>query len=265
MSDPRSPEGMKPETPESDGPDTTATGGEQTAGGNAGIGAEGGAPKAKAYVDPEIALEAQLLAWEAEKADLTEKLLRAHAEMDNLRKRTEREKADMSKYAITRFAGDMLAVADNLERALAAMPKIEELEPHTKALIEGVELTGQDLRKALERHNVLRIEALNALFDPNFHQAVMEEENKDVAAGTVTRVLQEGYRIGERVLRPSMVVVARGGFKPVKGDAAPAENPKINADPAEARPGEAGAGGAEAQSGQGGGEPPGSTGSGAAA
>jgi molecular chaperone GrpE len=261
MSDPRSPEGMKPETPESDGPETPASGGEQSASVAGGTGAESSAPKAQAYVDPEIAAEAQLLAWEAEKADLTEKLLRAHAEMDNLRKRTEREKADMSKYAITRFAGDMLAVADNLERALAAMPKVEELEPHTKALIEGVELTGQDLRKAFERHNVVRIEALNALFDPNFHQAVMEEENKDVAAGTVTRVLQEGYRIGERVLRPSMVVVARGGFKPVKGDAAATESPKASADAA----GGAGAEEAEPQSGQEGGEPPGSTGSGPSA
>jgi molecular chaperone GrpE len=248
MSDPRSPEGMKPETPDSDGPETTATGAEQAASAAAGTGPEGGAPKAQAYVDPEIAAEARLMQWEAEKAELTERLLRAHAEMDNLRKRTEREKADMSKYAITRFAGDMLAVADNLERALAAMPRIEELEPHTKALIEGVELTGQDLRKAFERHNVVRIEALNALFDPNFHQAVMEEENKDVAAGTVTRVLQEGYRIGERVLRPSMVVVARGGFKPVKADTAAAEDPKPNADAS---------GGAEAQSGQDG-DPPGS-------
>ena len=109
-------------------------------------------------------------------------------------------------------------------------------------------MTGQDLRKAFERHNVVRIDALNALYDPNFHQAVMEEENKDVAAGTVTRVLQEGYRIGERVLRPSMVVVARGGFKPVKGDTATAEDPQPNADAP---------GGAEAQSGQDG-EPPGS-------
>jgi molecular chaperone GrpE len=217
MSDPNSPEAMKPGTPQTEGPDTAASGGGNPAEEAAqAAGGDTQPQKPQAYVDPEIAAEARLMEWEAEKADLSDKLMRVHAEMDNLRKRTEREKADISKYAITKFAGDMLAVADNLERALAAMPETEEVEAHTKALVQGVELTSQDLRKALERHNVVRIEALSALFDPNFHQAVMEEENKDVAAGTITRVLQEGYRIGDRVLRPSMVVVARGGFKPMK-------------------------------------------------
>ncbi len=217
MSDPNAPDSMKPDTPAAGGPDTAAAGGAGPEGqAGAAPGGEAARPKAQAYVDPEIAAEAQLMAWEAEKSDLTDKLMRAHAEMDNLRKRTEREKADTSKYAIAKFAGDMLAVADNLERALAALPERQEFEPHTEALVKGVELTSQDLKKALERHNVVRIDALGALFDPNFHQAVMEEENKEIAAGTVTRVLQEGYQIGERVLRPSMVVVARGGFKPLK-------------------------------------------------
>lgn len=217
MSDPNSPEAMKPETSATEAPDNAAagSGAAATPGTSQGSGTAA-PPKAQAYVDPEIAAEARIMAWEAEKSDLTDKLMRAHAEMDNLRKRTEREKADMAKYAITKFAGDMLAVADNLDRALAALPEAEEFEPQTKALVQGVELTSQDLKKALERHNVVRIEALSSLFDPNFHQAVMEEENKDVAAGTITRVLQEGYQIGDRVLRPSMVVVARGGFKPLK-------------------------------------------------
>jgi molecular chaperone GrpE len=173
--------------------------------------------KAQAYVDPSIAAEAQLAAMEAEIAELKDKFIRAHAEMDNLRKRTEREKADTSKYAISRFAGDVLAVADNLQRALAAFGEAgSEPDPQTTALIEGVELTESELSKALERHGVKKIEALGAIFDPNFHQAVMEEENKDIAAGTVLRVFQEGYQIGERILRPSMVVVARGGAKPEK-------------------------------------------------
>lgn len=249
MSDPQSPEAMKPETSETPGAEGAPAGGEQAAP----AGAEGGAPKAQAYVDPEIAQEAQLLAWEAEKADLNDKLMRVHAEIDNLRKRTEREKADMAKYAITKFAGDMVAVADNLERALAAMPKSEEFEPQTKALVQGVELTSQDLMKALERHNVVRIQALNALFDPNFHQAVMEEENKEVPAGTVVRVLQEGYQIGDRVLRPSMVVVARGGAKPVKVTTAEAAPGGADGGGQDRGAGEADAGNSGAETG--GGEP----------
>ena len=240
MSDPQSPEARQPETPTSEGLENGTPGGEQSVPAGTEISHDDSAPKARAYVDPEIAAEARQLEWEAEKADLTDKLMRAHAEMDNLRKRSEREKADMSKYAITKFAGDMLAVADNLERALDAMPRIDELEPHTKALVEGVQLTGQDLRKAFERYSVVRIDALHALFDPNLHQAVMEEENKEVAAGTVTRVLQEGYRIGERVLRPSMVVVARGGFKPVKPAADPSEDGQPSAEAADTSEGAAG-------------------------
>lgn len=215
MSEPKAPEGNRPETPQTSSPTPEAA--NDAAPRNETSDAAGPETlKAEAYVDPEIVAEAQMAAWEAEKAELTDRLMRAHAEMDNLRKRTDREKADISKYAVTRFAGDMVAVVDNLERALAAMPRDAAMEPQTKALVEGVDLTAQDLRKALERHSVVRLDALNQIFDPNFHQAVMEEENKEVAAGTVVRVLQEGYRIGDRVLRPSMVVVARGGFKPVK-------------------------------------------------
>ena len=216
MSEPKAPEGNQPETPQTSSPRPEAA--NDSAPRDEAGGAAGGPEtmKPEAYVDPEVLAEAHMAAWEAEKAELTDRLMRVHAEMDNLRKRTEREKADISKYAVTRFAGDMVAVVDNLERALAAMPRDAAMEPQTKALVEGVDLTAQDLRKALERNNVLRLDALNQIFDPNFHQAVMEEENKEVAAGTVVRVLQEGYRIGDRVLRPSMVVVARGGFKPVK-------------------------------------------------
>lgn len=179
------------------------------------------APKPQAYVDPSIAAEAQQLALEAEVADWKDKCFRAHAEMENLRKRTEREKADTSKYAISKFAGDMLAIADNLQRALAAVGDADEgADPKTKALVEGVQLIDSELGKALERHGVRKIEALGTIFDPNFHQAVMEEENKDVAAGTVLKVFQEGYQISDRVLRPSMVVVAKGGAKPVKDEPA---------------------------------------------
>lgn len=230
MSDPTRPDDHQPqtaeaqptgaETPVNDDPsrpDDVAAGADPATQSSTEAAAGDAPPKAQAYVDPAIAAEAQAMALESEIAELKDKFVRAHAEMDNLRKRTEREKADTSKYAITKFAGDMLAVADNLQRALSAFAQaVEEPDVHTKTLIEGVELTDAELSKALERNGVKKIEALGAIFDPNFHQAVMEEENRDAAAGTVLRVFQEGYQIGDRVLRPSMVVVARGGFKPVK-------------------------------------------------
>lgn len=220
MSDPTQPDGIKPEA----APDDQAAPGNEAVP-EAAPAADAAAPQAQAYVDPSIAAEAQVLALEAEIAELKDKFIRAHAEMDNLRKRTEREKADTSKYAISKFAGDMLAVADNLQRAIDAFQQSgNEPDPQTKALIEGVELTDSELSKALDRHGVRKIEALGEIFDPNFHQAVMEEENKDVAAGTVLRVFQEGYKIGDRVLRPTMVVVSRGGAKPAKPpEAAPTQ------------------------------------------
>ena len=228
MSDPTQPDGIKPEA----APDDQAAARNEAAPADVSE-AEGAAPQAQAYVDPSIAAEAQVLALEAEIAGLKDKFIRAHAEMDNLRKRTEREKADTSKYAISKFAGDMLAVADNLQRAIEAFAQAGgEPDPQTKALIEGVELTDSELSKALDRHGVRKIEALGEIFDPNFHQAVMEEENKDVAAGTVLRVFQEGYKIGDRVLRPTMVVVSRGGFKPTKTpQAAPAQAANDDAPP----------------------------------
>jgi len=179
-------------------------------------------PKAQAYVDPSIAAEAMQMTHEAEIADLKDKYVRVHAEMENLRKRTEREKADTSKYAISKFAGDVLAVADNLQRALAALSETaDQADPKIKASIEGVQLTDSELAKVLERHGVRKIDALGAIFDPNFHQAVMEEENKEIPAGTVVRVFQHGYQISDRLLRPSMVIVAKGGAKPPKEAADP--------------------------------------------
>ena len=229
MSDPTQPDGIKPEA----APDDQVAAGNEAAPAQAPQ-ADADAPQAQAYVDPSIAAEAQVLALEAEVAELKDKFIRAHAEMDNLRKRTEREKADTSKYAISKFAGDMLAVADNLQRAIDAFQQAgNEPDPQTKALIEGVELTDSELSKALDRHGVRKIEALGEVFDPNFHQAVMEEENKDVAAGTVLRVFQEGYKIGDRVLRPTMVVVSRGGAKPAKPpEAAPTQAANDDVPPA---------------------------------
>lgn len=228
MSDPTQPDGINPEAGSDD---QQSQSNEAPTGDPATV-----PPQAQAYVDPTIAAEAQVMGLEAEIEQLKDKFIRAHAEMENLRKRTEREKADTSKYAISKFAGDVLAVADNLQRALAAFAQSgTEPDPQTKTLIEGIELTDSELNKALDRHGVRKIEALGTTFDPNFHQAVMEEEDKDVAAGTVLRVFQEGYKIGERVLRPTMVVVARGGFKPVKTTdpaAAPTQAANDDAPPA---------------------------------
>ena len=173
----------------------------------------------KAYVDPSIAAEARIAELEAQIAELKDKYVRAIAENDNLRKRNEREKSDVEKYAVTKFAGDMVTIADNLRRAIdAASASPEEETGPLKALLEGVALTDQELQKTLEKHGVRKIVADGEIFDPHKHQAVMEQDNSAVPAGTVLQVFQEGYQISDRVLRPSMVLVAKGGAKPVKID-----------------------------------------------
>lgn len=153
---------------------------------------------------------------ERESADLKDRLLRALAEMENLRRRSEREMQDQRAYSITKFATDIVGTADNLRRALDAVPKAEdgaEVEDNAaiKALIEGVELTERELLKALERHGVKRRDPVGERFDPHRDQAVFEIPDESVLSGTVLQVMQVGYMIGERVLRPSMVGVSKGG------------------------------------------------------
>ena len=151
---------------------------------------------------------------EAEKADLKEKLLRALADMENMRRRTEREIADARAYAITNFARDMLNVADNFQRAIDSVPaEAREGDAALKALVEGVELTEREMLKTLERYGVKRLDPQGEKFDPNLHQAMFEVPNADVPSGTVVQVVQTGYVIGERVLRPALVGVAKGGPK----------------------------------------------------
>jgi len=174
---------------------------------------------AKSYVDPSIAAEAGIAELEAKVKQLQDKYVRALAENDNLRKRTEREKSDIAKYAVTKFAGDMVAIADNLRRALKAASDTAaqaEQSGALSALLEGVALTDQELQKAFEKNGIIEIAANGEIFDPHKHQAVMEQDNSAVPAGTILQVFQDGYQIGDRVLRPSMVVVAKGGAKPVK-------------------------------------------------
>lgn len=147
-------------------------------------------------------------------ADLTDRLLRAHAEMDNLRKRTEREKEETAKYAVTKFARDILSIGDNLQRAIAAVPAgAPEGDPALKALVDGVSMTEREFLNALERNGVKRMDASGQPFNPHQHQAMVEIDQPDVAPGTIVQVYQEGYSLGDRVLRPAMVVVAKGGEK----------------------------------------------------
>lgn len=151
----------------------------------------------------------------AENNELRDRFLRLAAEMDNLRRRTDRDVKDAKSYAVAGFARDMLAVSDNLRRALDAVPT--EMRAAADAalttLLEGVELTERSMLSALERHGIKKIEAEGQKFDPHFHQAMFEIPNAAVPNNTVVQVVQAGYTIGERVLRPAMVGVAKGGPK----------------------------------------------------
>ncbi len=155
--------------------------------------------------------DAEIAVLKEEAAGLKDRLLRLAAEMENLRKRTEREKAEATLYAATNFARDLLSVADNLGRALQALPEEEreragEVE---KNLIAGVEVTERELLNVFQRHGIRRIEAVGAKFDPNFHQAMFEVPTNEKPPGIVMQELQSGYAVGERCLRPSLVGVSK--------------------------------------------------------
>ena len=162
----------------------------------------------------------------AENAELKDRLLRALAEMENLRRRTEREVADARAYGVANLARDMLSVADNLARAVESVPAEARAaaDAAVKALFEGVELTERDLHAALGRYGVTKLSPEGEKFDPNFHQAMYEIPNDSLPAGSVADVVQSGWKIGERVLRPALVAVSKGGPKaePKNGDDQPA-------------------------------------------
>jgi molecular chaperone GrpE len=162
--------------------------------------------------DPEVG-SVEALAKEA--AESRDKMLRTLAEMENLRKRTTREVADARVYGITGFARDVLDIADNLQRALDAVPEEAKAnaDPGLKALIEGVELTERSLLNTLEKNGVRKFDPAGEKFDPNFQQAMYEVPDASVPAGTVVQVVQAGYMIGDRVLRPALVAVSKGGAK----------------------------------------------------
>ena len=148
---------------------------------------------------------------------LKDKLLRALAETENVRKRADREREEVAKYGITSLARDIVGIADNLRRALESVPaESKESDARIKSLREGVALTQQEFEAVLARHGIERIEPLGELFDHNFHQAMFEIEDKEHSAGTVVQVLQEGYRIHDRLLRPAMVGVAKKTSAPTE-------------------------------------------------
>jgi molecular chaperone GrpE len=150
-------------------------------------------------------------AAEAQLAEMRDRMLRALAEAENTRRRAERDRLEVSQYAIARFARDMLQIADNFGRALAACPPElrEAADPQVKAVIDGVEATERLLLAALEQYGVKIINTVNAKFDPNLHQAIAEVPGEGKSPGTIVNVVQTGYMIGERLLRPAMVTVAR--------------------------------------------------------
>lgn len=173
---------------------------------NADMQAQNGGPETAPQPTPDPLAEAK-----REAAEYKDKLLRTLAEMENLRRRTEREVADARSYGIATFARDVLGVADNMHRALEAIgPELREHgDAKTKSLIDGVELTERELLKTLEKNGVRKFSPRGEKFDPNVHQAMYEVPDADVPPGHVAQVVQAGYMIGERVLRPALVGVAK--------------------------------------------------------
>ena len=170
----------------------------------------------KPYIMPDDPDPASVEAMALEVAEARDKMLRTLAEMENLRQRTRREVADAKTYGITGFARDVLDIADNLQRALDAVPPEAKTtaDPGLRALMDGVELTERSLLNTLEKNGVRKFDPSGERFDPNFQQAMYEVPDPSVPAGTVVQVVQAGYMIGERVLRPALVGVSKGGAKP---------------------------------------------------
>lgn len=181
------------------------------------------APQAAAAAAPAVAdaaLAERLAEAETQLAKVKDDYLRALAETENVRRRAQRDRQDASQYAIASFARDLLSVADNLRRALAAVDDAQRADnPALDGLIGGVEMTERELTTIFERYGVTRIEAIGQPFDPHVHEAMFELLNTEVANGTILHVLEDGYRLHDRTLRAARVGIAKGGPKA----AAPAE------------------------------------------
>jgi molecular chaperone GrpE len=154
-------------------------------------------------------LEGRVAELEAELAEHKERVLRALAETENTRRRAQREREDASKYAITGFAKDLLSAVDNLRRALDSLPEAEIRDERTRSLLAGVAATERELLSVFERHGIRRIDPRGERFDHNFHQAIFEAERADQPTGTIVEVLQPGYVLNDRLLRPAMVGVSK--------------------------------------------------------
>lgn len=181
--------------------------------GNSAPEAEGQAPETGSPI-PDLTLdprELEIVMLKDEVAQLKDRLLRTAADMDNLRKRAEREKAEATLYAATNFARDLLSVTDNMGRALAAVSaeQREAADEITRNLLAGVEMTERELLNVFQRHGIRKLETVGQKFDPNMHQALFEVPTAEHPPGTVVQEMQSGFAIGERCLRPAMVGVAK--------------------------------------------------------
>ncbi|HEY5225575.1 MAG TPA: nucleotide exchange factor GrpE [Methylovirgula sp.] len=172
---------------------------------------ETGAPPEAASAEPDPFLVIQKL--QQENAELKDKVLRTLADMENLRRRTEKEVADAKLYGVASFARDMLTFADNIQRSVANIPAGLRDNAPAATLVEGLELTERDFLSRLARHGVKKLEPQGVKFDPNRHEALFEVPDESVPTGTVVQVIEDGYAIGDRVLRPAKVGVSRGGPK----------------------------------------------------
>jgi molecular chaperone GrpE len=161
--------------------------------------------------NPHAAEFAVLQTLQAEVETLKDQRLRALAEAENIRRRAEREKNEASQYAVTKFARDMVGIADNFARALAAVPGDVRAaaDPQVQAVLDGVEATDRQLLQTLERYGVKAVDTSDGKFDPNLHQAIAEVPGNGKPGGSIVDVVQSGYMIGERLLRPAMVTVAK--------------------------------------------------------
>jgi len=181
-------------------------------------GAETPAPDAPAPVE-EISPEARIAELEAEVAKLKSEVLYARADTENVRRRLEQQAEDRGKFAVANFAKDVLGVADNLRRALDAVPATaREGNDIANTLTVGVEMTERELLSTMERYGIKLIQAMGSRFDPNLHQAMMEMEDSTQPEGTVVMVMQQGYVLHERLLRPALVGVSKGGPKTPPGE-----------------------------------------------
>jgi molecular chaperone GrpE len=166
------------------------------------------------FADSPLPAEERVSALEAELAEQKDRLLRALAETENTRRRAQREREDAAKYALSGFARDLLPAADNLRRALDSLPEAKAADELTRNLLAGVAATERELLSVFERHGIRRIDPKGERFDHNFHEAIYEAERAGEPPGTILEVLQPGYVLHDRLLRPAMVGVAKEAAKP---------------------------------------------------